>query len=937
MKTTSALLEWYLKCPTECWLRAAGEQPSGNPYAEWKEAQDESFRAAQVERLLTEIPTGEFVRSPTPEGLKAGNWRLAADIVVSVPALSSSVPPCILESHIHAVERVAPGGRGKAAQFVPIRFVFRNKLTTADRLIAAFDTMVLSAAINRKITAGKIIHGDDHGTLKVKATALANEVRKQLGKIAALLASPRPPDLVLNRHCAECEYQVRCRQQALDKDDLSLLANMSEKERNKLHGKGIFTVTQLSYTFRPRRRSKRLREKREKYHNSLKALAIRENKIHIVGSPELKIEGTPVYLDVEGLPDRDFYYLIGLRIGNGESAVQHSLWADTAGDECNIWRDFLSILETVENPVLIHYGSYETVFLKRMSERYGSPPGGQIVAQVLQSSVNLVSHIFAQIYFPCISNGLKDAAGTLGYSWEDTNASGLKSIAWRCQWEVLHKAVFKKWLLTYNLQDCEALDIVTNLIRQLSGQLTSDKSVQTGTVDIVHAESEKYQKKSTWKTFVSTVSGFEYINAAAHWDYQRDRIYARSGKPPRKKQPPLLKKRQQRVEQVIIWPVCRCCPTCKRQVRLKGPQVTKTVQDIIFGRRSLKLRFVKYVIQTYRCWKCRSVFGVAERFSVFRRYGWNLVAYLFYHIVEMNIPQRTATDSFNRLFNFRLRTTTVNNMKERFARYYAETSRNIFDSIVRGRLVHVDETRANVKGKTAYVWVLTNMNEVYYTLADSREGDMAQKLLSNFKGVLVSDFYTAYDSIECPQQRCLIHLMRDLNDEVLNNPFDDQLKQIVTAFGFLLKKVIETVDRYGLKNHYLKKHLTGVNRFYRELERVDWQSNVALKCRDRFKRNRDKLFTFLNYDGIPWNNNNAEHAIKAFARVRDVVGGASTEKSLGEYLTLLSVCQTCKYMGVDFLDFLRSGDKDVYLFVESCRGRRFRSDAIKRKDLSTEI
>src|ERR671937_187896 len=66
-------------------------------------------------------------------------------------------------------------------------------------------------------------------------------------------------------------------------------------ERKELNGKGIFTVTQLSYTFRPRRRPKHLREKREKYHHSLKALAIRERKIHIVGNPDLKIEGTPVY------------------------------------------------------------------------------------------------------------------------------------------------------------------------------------------------------------------------------------------------------------------------------------------------------------------------------------------------------------------------------------------------------------------------------------------------------------------------------------------------------------------------------------------------------------------------------------------------------------------------------------------------------------------
>jgi hypothetical protein len=49
-----------------------------------------------------------------------------------------------------------------------------------------------------------------------------------------------------------------------------------------------------------------LTDPREEYHHLLKALAIREKRSHIVGSPELKIEGTPVYLDVEGLLDRDF-------------------------------------------------------------------------------------------------------------------------------------------------------------------------------------------------------------------------------------------------------------------------------------------------------------------------------------------------------------------------------------------------------------------------------------------------------------------------------------------------------------------------------------------------------------------------------------------------------------------------------------------------------
>src|ERR1019366_2951725 len=336
--------------------------------------------------------TERVIAPPATESLKAAQWRLAVDVLAQTPDTSADSPvheprsneetraldgprsEQLLESCLHAVERVPSEDRGKPSQLVALRFVFRNKLTKDDRLLLAFDALVLSQVLGREVSLGKIIHGDDHATLKVKTSALTGEVRKRLQKVFALLSNPAPPDLVLNRHCAECEFQARCRKIAVEKDDLSLLARMSAKERQKLRSKGIFTVTQLSYTFRPRRRPKRMRDKREKYHHSLKALAIREKKIHIVGSPELKIEGTPVYLDVEGLPDRDFYYLIGLRIGNGDSAVQHSLWAGTLEDEGKIWREFLAILESIEKPVVIHYGSYEITCMCRMSQQYGGPP-----------------------------------------------------------------------------------------------------------------------------------------------------------------------------------------------------------------------------------------------------------------------------------------------------------------------------------------------------------------------------------------------------------------------------------------------------------------------------------------------------------------------------------------------------------------------------------
>ena len=56
--------------------------------------------------------------------------------------------------------------------------------------------------------------------------------------------------------------------------------------------------------------------------------------------------------------------------------------------------------------------------------------------------------------------------------------------------------------------------------------------------------------------------------------------------------------------------------------------------------------------------------------------------------------------------------------------------------------------------------------------------------------------------------------------------------------------------------------------------------------------------------------------VKAFASLRKVIGGVSTEKGIREYLTLLSVCETCKYKGVSFLEFLRSGESDIDVFMQ---------------------
>ncbi len=240
----------------------------------------------------------------------------------------------------------------------------------------------------------------------------------------------------------------------------------------------------------------------------------------------------------------------------------------------------------------------------------------------------------------------------------------------------------------------------------------------------------------------------------------------------------------------------------------------------------------------------------------------------------------------------------------------------ILDRISAGKLVHADETKVGIGGKDGYVWVFTNLEDVAFVYSETREASTLQDVLRGFRGVLVSDFYAAYDSIECAHQKCLIHLMRDVNDDLCKQPFNEEMKGIAERFARLVKPMIETVDRFGLKAHYLRKLKRSVDQFYDTLSKQDFQTEVAVGYKKRFEKNKNKLFTFLNHDGVPWNNNNAEHAIKALVRLRNGIGGRSSARGMRDYLVLLSISQTCRYKGVSFLDFLRSGQMDIKVFTD---------------------
>lgn len=255
-------------------------------------------------------------------------------------------------------------------------------------------------------------------------------------------------------------------------------------------------------------------------------------------------------------------------------------------------------------------------------------------------------------------------------------------------------------------------------------------------------------------------------------------------------------------------------------------------------------------------------------------------------------------------------------------RKYRKTYNMLLAQLIAGPVLHIDETEMKLKDGRGYVWVFASPSATIYIFRRSREGDFLRQMLKNFKGVLVSDFYSAYDGLPCLQQRCLIHLMRDMNRATLDNPFDQELQSITAPFGALLRSIIMTVDEHGLKRRYMQTHANAVEAFFSALAERFYESDASNGLQERLLRNRQRLFTFLKNDGVSWNNNLAENAIKRVSDYREDVGRSVKEAGLAEHLVLLSLYQTCRVRDISFLKFLLSRERDMDTYAAGKHRRR---------------
>jgi predicted RecB family nuclease len=912
---TSEIVVGYSQCPSKAYLLLCTEKRgTQHEYMQILEKQRQIAERNYIDNLRQE---NADVKPYSLDNLK-GNHQYLVDATLEADGFSAK---CAVLSKVRTHSAFGH------YSYEPTIVVGSHTIKKEHRLEIFFVSYVLELVQEKRPVSGYIV-GLDGKSHRVKLENGSKTLNPFLEPLQEWVAeeTPDPPSLILNKNCPACQFRDLCREKAIQEDNLSLLDGIStQKAINKYEKKGLFTVKQLSYTFKPRKRKKRAKNPPPVIHKpELQALAIREQKIYLQELPELTRQPVEIFLDIEGIPDQKFYYLIGLLICENDTTTYHPFWADTPDDELQIWGEFLDKVNQYPDTSIYHYGNYDARALKILAKRYDTK-----VEDLTDRLVNVNKHIYGKVYFPVYSNRLKEIGAFIGATWTAPNASGLQSLIWRMRWDENYNIVQKDSLLTYNEGDCRALCSLANELTKIehSAHILSD-------VDFADK-----QKQFTTDEQQHLHSQFGAILKFAHFGYDKNKICFRQGKSKittaelseiqrqkAKKQYEKLENLRRRAKKIVQVPFEDICPKCGyRPLKPLNSASKRFIVDLLTTSSGIRKTITQYIGKQGYCKNCKKIstpVGI-RKFGKNRVYGAGFRAWVIYQRVALRLPYEKIMDTSLEYFKEEISISQPLKFLTQGAIYYTDTKNSIAKHLLESPYVHVDETKVNIKGVNQYVWVFTNGEYVIFDLSKSREPTLVHEFLGGYEGILISDFYPGYDSVDCKQQKCWVHLIRDINDDLKNNPFDGEFEAFVLEIRNLIIPIMETIQKYGLRKRNLNKFKKSVEKFYQKaIVDRSYKSDLVLKYQKRFTRYHDSLFSFLDADGIPWHNNTAERAIRPFAIQRDISKSPFHETSTRNYLVLLSISQTCRFQGKSFFKFLFSGETDLDKFEAHKRKRR---------------
>lgn len=319
------------------------------------------------------------------------------------------------------------------------------------------------------------------------------------------------------------------------------------------------------------------------------------------------------------------------------------------------------------------------------------------------------------------------------------------------------------------------------------------------------------------------------------------------------------------------------CPSCDGKLNTPHSWHERYGWDIPIPIRPI---ITRYRVAQYRCERCEQWFqGMPKGLISKSPFGINVILFVLHEKYFGRATDRHIRESLKMLYGLMLGKGTIHQILDRCAELFGGSFEGIKQALRAGKYVHADETGWRVEGENWYAWSFSNEKAVLYTIENTRGHGVPEKMLKDFKGVVVRDGYQGYDKLPNEHQICLIHLLRNTKERATMPEASDEMKKLHEH----LKWFVRLIRKKHRQCRTEQERLTLHERMQRVLEKL-WKGIIYLdsdaeKVRSWWLERRHRhLLTFLKYENVPWENNAAERAIRPIVIKRKVCGGSRSER-----------------------------------------------------------
>ncbi|MCI0503256.1 transposase, partial [Candidatus Micrarchaeota archaeon] len=226
-----------------------------------------------------------------------------------------------------------------------------------------------------------------------------------------------------------------------------------------------------------------------------------------------------------------------------------------------------------------------------------------------------------------------------------------------------------------------------------------------------------------------------------------------------------------------------CCPECSGKVTFIDNR-DRIIEDVI----PAEVKVTKVEVGRYWCNGCKKIVEapVTEAFPGCR-FGLRLYLLTTFLRMRLGMTMEKIQTLLQMSYGLKISKGGISQMLARTALEFGGHYAQLIDDLRSSPYANCDETGWRIDGKNAWLWDFIGRMVAVYIIHRSRGRNVPRKILGkDYGGTVGSDFWSAYNFASDSQQKCHVHLKRNLRDTAKKKhhrssfyPFKKKLKRIL--------------------------------------------------------------------------------------------------------------------------------------------------------------